>query len=276
MNLLDYKKDKYSSTGNDGIVEKIFDTLNIKKGFFVEFGAWDGIKGSNCRKLFEEGWSGVFIEPVPERFNELKINYNQADNIECINSLIDLEHNTFDSVVDSLIRDEFDFCSIDIDGLDVEVFETFEKYMPKVICIEGGQMLEPFHERLPIVLARNNIQQSLKIMVEVFQQKGYRLLCTYQDTFFIKNEYFDLFDVSKDIMEQYLNGLSSLHRRLPWIQLTIGQVGLRNKIIDYILQNSDYYDYGYNKRKVWEKERAELTLQNIQNLKNDYFRRAKG
>jgi len=276
VNLLDYKKDKYSSTGNDGIVEKIFDTLNIKKGFFVEFGAWDGIKGSNCRKLFEEGWSGVFIEPVPERFNELKINYNQADNIECINSLIDLEHNTFDSVVDSLIRDEFDFCSIDIDGLDVEVFETFEKYMPKVICIEGGQMLEPFHERLPIVLARNNIQQSLKIMVEVFQQKGYRLLCTYQDTFFIKNEYFDLFDVSKDIMEQYLNGLSSLHRRLPWIQLTIGQVGLRNKIIDYILQNSDYYDYGYNKRKVWEKERAELTLQNIQNLKNDYFRRAKG
>ena len=86
MNLLEFRKDVYSSTGNDGIIEKIFEILQIKNGVFVEFGAWDGIKGSNCRKLFEEGWSGVFIEPDKPRYQSLEENYRQFENISCINS----------------------------------------------------------------------------------------------------------------------------------------------------------------------------------------------
>ena len=60
--LLKYSKNIYSQAGQDGIIEKIFNTIGVKKGNFVEFGAWDGIYLSNCRKLYEEGWSGVFIE----------------------------------------------------------------------------------------------------------------------------------------------------------------------------------------------------------------------
>ena len=99
MNLLDFRYDKYTTTGNDGIIEKIFNILNIKNGHFVEFGAWDGIKGSNCRKLYEDGWSGIFIEPEEDRFVNLKANYKDDKNIVCIKSVVDRDKNRFDDLV---------------------------------------------------------------------------------------------------------------------------------------------------------------------------------
>jgi hypothetical protein len=270
MNLLDYKHDKYSSTGNDGIVEKIFQILDINDGLFVEFGAWDGVKGSNCRKLFEEGWSGIFIEPQQDRFLTLKKNYLDHDNIICLSDAINNTNSKFDDVIRQHIDRDIDFCSIDIDGLDLEVFETFSEFMPKVVCIEGGQMVEPFCHRLPNDISSHNIQQGLKVIASSFEEKGYKLLCSYQDCFFVKDEYFHLFDVSEDIMEHYLNGLHALHRRLPWIQYTIRGFNISNKIIDYVLQKSDYRSYGYNNRKVWAKEKEKEALEAIEFLRTKY------
>ena len=158
MNLLDFKFDSYSTTGNDGIIEKIFEILNIKNGLFVEFGAWDGIKGSNCRKLWEEGWNGIFIEADPNKYDSLEKNYKDQEKIKCIKSVVDFHNNLFDDIVKSHVDDKIDFCSIDIDGLDVEVFETFKDFLPTVVCIEGGQMLDVAHERLPPEICQHNIQ----------------------------------------------------------------------------------------------------------------------
>tara|TARA_Y100000034_G_scaffold6664_1_gene7335 strand:+ start:349 stop:1203 length:855 start_codon:yes stop_codon:yes gene_type:complete len=276
MNLLDFKFDVYSSTGNDGIIEKIFEILNIKNGFFVEFGAWDGIKGSNCRKLWEQGWGGIFIEPDPQKYNSLIKNYKNEKRIKCIKDVVNIQNNLFDDIVRPHIDKNIDFCSIDIDGLDVEVFETFQDFLPTIVCIEGGQMLEVFHERLSPQICQYNIQQSLHVMTNIFVKKGYKLLCTYQDSFFVKEEYFDLFDISqKDLMEHYLDGLYAIHRRLPWIQFTLSQYKLKNKIIDLILLKSNYHHYGYNKRKLWAVEQKDLALKNIQNIKKHYFKKRK-
>ena len=58
----EFKKDNHSQNGEDGIIEELLNRLQIKSGWVCEFGAWDGIVGSNCRKLTEEGWTGIFIE----------------------------------------------------------------------------------------------------------------------------------------------------------------------------------------------------------------------
>lgn len=268
MNLLDYRKSIYSSIGNDGIVEKIFDILKIENGFFVEFGAWDGIKGSNCRNLYNKGWSGIFIEPDVTRYADLVKNYKNSENITCINSFVDTNDNKFDNLVSPSVHTEIDFCSIDIDGLDLEVFETFEKFLPKVICIEGGQMLEPNYPRISAEIAKNNIQQSLQTMIDSFEKKGYKLLCTYQDCFFVKAEYFDLFKIDENMNTMYLQGLYSIPRRLPWIQHMLRLSGLRNKVVDYILQRAEYSHYGYNNRKVWAVEKEEETKKIITRLLN--------
>jgi FkbM family methyltransferase len=55
---------------------KILQLLSNKKnGYYVEFGADDGIQNSNSYFLHKRfGWSGLLAEPNPERFKELKRN----------------------------------------------------------------------------------------------------------------------------------------------------------------------------------------------------------
>ena len=81
---------------------------------------------------------------------------------------------------------EVDFCSIDIDGLDLDVFEAIKKNLPKVVCIEGGQMLDPMAGRVSPQKASHNVQQSLCVLYSSFSARGYELVCSHQDSFFIK------------------------------------------------------------------------------------------
>jgi hypothetical protein len=270
-NLLDYRKVQYSTIGNDGIIDYIFNKLGIKNGTFVEFGAWDGIKNSNCRQLFKNGWRGVFIESDYNKYIKLKSNYQKYnEKIKCINSKIGFKENIlFDTVISSYINNsKIDFCSIDIDGLDLEVFETFKKYMPIVICIEGGQMLFPFAKKISKKIARYNIGQSLKVMINSFEQKGYKILCSYQDCFFIKKEFYYLFNVSEDILTLYFDGLRAFYKRCPFIQKYMKKVDLKNRIVDYILKKSDFKKYGWKNRKKWAQDQVDIISRLIDKREN--------
>lgn len=271
INLLDYRENRYSTIGNDGIIKYIFDRLDIKEGIFVEFGAWDGVKNSNCRGLFEDGWQGIFIENDKDKYEELKNNYKEyTSKITCLNEKIgNSGKQLFDEIVDPVLNGKnIDFCSIDIDGLDLEVFETIEKYLPIVVCIEGGQMLHPFAKRVKKKIAKRNIQQSLNVMVESFEDKGYKILCSYQDSFFIKKDFYDLFLVSKDILTLYFDGLRAISKRMPFVQQRVGRVGIKNRIVDYVLKRSKYNSYGWSKRKLWAKEMPGTILRVIDEVEN--------
>ena len=73
-------------------------------------------------------------------------------------------------------------------------------------------------------------------MVEVFESKGYKLLCSYQDSFFVKKEYFDLFNVKEDIIELYLDGLEALPR-FVWILQKLKESSLENPILQDIMNS---------------------------------------
>nr|VFK56242.1 MAG: hypothetical protein BECKTUN1418F_GA0071002_10832 [Candidatus Kentron sp. TUN]VFK61659.1 MAG: hypothetical protein BECKTUN1418D_GA0071000_115613 [Candidatus Kentron sp. TUN]VFK62495.1 MAG: hypothetical protein BECKTUN1418E_GA0071001_10812 [Candidatus Kentron sp. TUN] len=61
--LLEYRRNVYSQTGEDGIIEKILDIIPRNDKWCVEFGAWDGSFLSNTRHLIEhKGFSAVLIE----------------------------------------------------------------------------------------------------------------------------------------------------------------------------------------------------------------------
>lgn len=264
MNLLEYRSNVYTSIGNDGIIEKIFNITGFKKKRFLEFGAWDGIHGCNSRKLVMEGWTGTFIEPVIFRYLKLLWNYRKYKNIKKINSLVELDGK---KTLDNLLKneDEFDFISIDIDGMDFSIFETINNFKPLLYCIEGGQMLVPDHPKVSKNIEKKNIQQSLSVIKQIADKKGYKIICSYQDTFLIRKDYAHLFPVTEDINELYFNGLIASYNRLPWIKEILKNLNMNNKIINEILDKTNYSIYGYKNRKKWANDNKQIIIQEIRN-----------
>lgn len=60
--------------------------LDVPK-FAVEFGALDGLHRSNIRKLLQNGWKGLWIEPSKENFSKLQKNSEGLD-VEILNMAI--------------------------------------------------------------------------------------------------------------------------------------------------------------------------------------------
>lgn len=127
-------------------------------------------------------------------------------------------------------------------------------------------MLYPYHKRIKKSLAKYNIQQSLKIMVDSFEKKGYKILCSYQDSFFVKEELYSIFNVESDLMKLYFNGLRAIHRRMPFIQKYIKKIGLTNVIVDDILRESSYVKYKWSRRKEWAEKEKNSIFKIINNI----------
>jgi hypothetical protein len=197
--LLHYAKNVHSQRGEDGILQEIFARLEIQNGFFVEFGAWDGIHLSNTRKLIEQGWSGVFIESHADRFRDLSNNYKDAHHILCIKEFVtcseqDPRGQTIDKIADHYFPTrEIDFMSIDIDGADYLIVESLRR-KPKVLCVEGGFSWNPhFTQRVPDPIAFENLQQPLSVMIEIGRQKGYEPVCFTQNLILIRSDLYEPF-----------------------------------------------------------------------------------
>jgi len=264
---------KYIYNTNDYLIEEIFSRLKITDGVFVEFGAWDGVHLSNTKKLFDNGWRGLLIEPDNNKFKDLENNYKDTDRVICIKRFLDTKENLIDDIFEQCLEENIDFCSIDIDGLDLDIFETFKINLPKVVCIEGGQILEPNYPRISSELSSNNIQQSLSVMNDVFESKGYKLLCAYQDAFFIKEEYFHLFNVDESLYNQYIEGLIVIPR-LPYIKSILDKHGLTNNIIEKALSDvpNDKLSWVMHQadavgKQQWVDEYYESIKSNLESLK---------
>lgn len=61
------------------------------KGYFVDIGAHDGRSYSNSRPLWEQGWSGLLIEPDPETFKLLLANYPNRERLSFLNAAVCLQ-----------------------------------------------------------------------------------------------------------------------------------------------------------------------------------------
>ena len=126
----------YSQFNEDKLLLDIFQKKGIDQGYFMEFGAWDGIHLSNCRMFFEKGWNGCFIESDTKRFNKLKKNYHNDKNILLLNETINLTNNSLNNIIQKNNINSIDLLSIDIDGLDLTILKSLSALRPKIIIIE--------------------------------------------------------------------------------------------------------------------------------------------
>ena len=191
--LLFYSANIHSQRGQDGILAEVFRRLGIGTGTFVEFGAWDGVYLSNCRYLFEKGWKGVFIEADRERYHKLTRVYADVPDVVTINALVGAPRlglgrkNLAQLLEESGVNtNTVTFVSIDVDGLDLELFSDLG-VKPPVVLLEGGFNWSPyFDRRVGVGIARQNMQQPLPTIVRTVCELGYSPVCFYQDTYLVR------------------------------------------------------------------------------------------
>lgn len=159
------------------IYNKYFD--DSYKGIFIEIGAYDGKTGSNVSGLAENGWTGYCFEPESNNFQQLVSFYKNNENILCFPIAIGKEgigklfinhsysttsdeqyelykkHHwmggdepcitinkiSFNKILEDLQIKSIDVLSIDTEGTELEVLQTFDidKYQPKIAIIEAHQ-----------------------------------------------------------------------------------------------------------------------------------------
>jgi hypothetical protein len=186
--LLACKSNTYSQNGEDGVIAAIFDRIGTTTRTCCEFGAWDGVHLSNCRRLILDGWSALMIEGDAERFRELVSCYAGNPSVACVHRFVDDGPNSLDSIMREKGIGELDFLSIDIDGLDYEIFAALT-VRPRVICVEVNAGHDPESKaRFGRAVAQDNVGQPLRTFVETAEAKGYALACYTGNAFFVRRD----------------------------------------------------------------------------------------
>jgi len=190
VGLSDYSANKYSQNGEDGIIARVFSIIGPGEKRCCEFGSWDGIHLSNTRALIESGWSGALIECDSERFNRLEGNTRQFQNVATIRACVDTTTNRLSTLLKRAgFPPRLDFLSIDVDGLDYELFIPPDDIRPRLILVEVNACHDPNSTAIvPRELAANCIGQPLRAFVSAADEAGYRLICYTGNAFFLRRQ----------------------------------------------------------------------------------------
>jgi FkbM family methyltransferase len=168
-------KPSFAQMGEDLIILSLFETMGIAKPTYLDVGAFNPYRYSNTALLYLRGSRGINVEPNPQliaafqqvRPRDINLNLGIADNkgeldyymlsVAALNtfsresaeslvrdgySIVAIEKIpvwTLTDVVESYCAGRFpDFLSIDIEGLELPIFNTidYDKSSPLVICAE--------------------------------------------------------------------------------------------------------------------------------------------
>lgn len=200
-NLSDYEFKVFSQWGEDGIIQRLTNLVEIKNKTFIEFGVEDFTE-SNCRfLLMKDDWKGFVIDGSDSNINKIKSSYYYwRHDLNAFKSFV-----TRENINDILARSEFDsdlgLLSIDIDGVDYFVLEAIDYYKPRILVLEYNPFFGP-HRKITVPYRPDFVRTkahysniyfgaSLSAMTSLAQKKGYALVCTGTtgaNAFFVRND----------------------------------------------------------------------------------------
>lgn len=207
--LLAFSKNIHSQNGEDGILEEIFKRLGVGKGWFVEFGAADGIRLSNSFALVEKGWQGVDIEGEHSAYLELeetaKKYPKQIYPLEAFVSPTGGKNSLDNLLRPTPLPKDFDLLSVDIDSYDWWIWKSLSHYTPKVVIIEINSTFAPGIEYVQPTeegeLGDAGKGTSFTSMVKLGEEKGYKLVCHTGNLIFVRNDLVSKLDLPKEELE---------------------------------------------------------------------------
>jgi FkbM family methyltransferase len=168
-------KKSYSQCGEDLIIRTVFDSLSIKKPFYIDIEAHHPTYISNTALFYKKGCRGICVEPDPYLFRKFKskrkkdiclnigigkketladfyimstrtlntFSKEEAENCmknneDKIKKTIPVKLQPINDIIEKNCNTKPNFISLDTEGLDFEILKTFDfnKYRPEVFCIE--------------------------------------------------------------------------------------------------------------------------------------------
>jgi hypothetical protein len=200
--LIKHKGNVLSQRGEDGVLAKIFEVLDIKLGWCVDVGAY-GKNLSNTYVLMDKGWSGVMIESNEIRHLTLERYHRRAKrNAYCINAFVlPSGEKSLDNLLEGTpLPKDFEFLSIDIDGNDYYIWQSLKNYFPTIVVIEFNSIIK-YDDYLQPVDGFGGA--SLTMMVKLGKEKGYEFICaTPFNAFFVKVDLFHKFGIENNSPEE--------------------------------------------------------------------------
>ena len=188
-----YKRNIFSQNGEDGIVSEIFKRLKLKSKnkWCCEFGAWDGIHGSNTFNLVKNhNYNAVYIEGDKKKFKDLLNTSKKYKKIIPFNNFVNYKSNSPNTLNKILkktkIIKDFDILSIDIDSFDLAVWKSLTIYRPKIVIIEINSGLLPGIKQIH---GNGKFGNSFTSTVEYAQKNKYQLVCHTGNCVFIDKKY---------------------------------------------------------------------------------------
>lgn len=189
-NYLDYAYKGYSQNGEQGVLERIFQNLNIDKGWFVDVGAWDGKYLSNTYRFVELGWDGVEIERDSERVR--KMIEILPERIIKMRSCVKPDPGDLDLLLQLAGAPyDIDLLSIDIDSYDYWVWKHMKTYSSKIVVIEYNGDKDSDNIYPPKYSGSRVPGTSMKSMVGLGREKGYKLICELGNLIFGRDDIYE-------------------------------------------------------------------------------------
>jgi hypothetical protein len=232
----------HSQCGEDGILERLFERLGVHSGWAVEFGAADGVRLSTTRNLIlKGGWSAVLIECDPEEFSRLARNYAGHRDVHCLRRRIVAvpgHRDSLDAILGEVpVPAHFELLAVDVDGNDYHIWESLQRYVPRVVVIEFNPTIPSEVDYVQANDGGLNRGCSLRTLVRLGKTKGYELAAvTAWNAVFVRVADFVRLDLGDNSIEHlrcdasdvtYLffgqdgTALLAGARRLPWHEVEV-------------------------------------------------------
>lgn len=178
----------YGQQEEDKVLEQIFKKVNIKRGYFVDIGAWDGKHLSNTYRFVELGWDGLEVERDFNRFKEMQETLPVYIKKVCMEVNPDgLDH----LFIENKVPKELHLLSIDIDTYDYWLWKNLTYTDPWVVVIESNSMpgyyIQPPEKNFP-----GKKGTSPEALRELAKSKGYIEYLFNGNCIFVRKDIYEL------------------------------------------------------------------------------------
>lgn len=199
--IKNYEFKIFSQWGDDGIIQHLINSVDIKNKTFIEFGIED-FSESNCRfLLMKDNWKGFVIDGSSSNVKKLKNNYFYWKyNLKAVCFFI-----TKENINDILLLSEFEkdlgILSIDLDGNDYYIIDAIKNFNPRIVVCEFNAVFGykrkisvPYKidfDRTKAHYSNLYFGASLAAMTFILNKKGYSLVGTNSagnNAFFVRND----------------------------------------------------------------------------------------